>query len=159
MNRGLLLAIVAIIGFSLYQHSHASPESDPTKSWLQGQIDALKLKVQKIEALVTLMKDEKPVVSEPLRDYHLLPVKQISQVTQPEQAPYVDPKVITPGMEPTKEPVQSQPVAKGHYETQRYGFRGRYTRQVWVPEGQQTYQYNYSSGGCSSGSCGRGGIF
>lgn len=154
MNRGLLLVVAALIGMSMYKHSQASPEATP--SWVQQLRDEFNLKIKKIEALITLMKTDK-TVSEPLTEQHLeLPIKSISMVAVPAQA--------VPGMEPAKEPVPSKPVAQGHWETRSFGWRGRQTQHVWVPAGSQqvykpTYQYNYSSGGCSNGSCGRGGIF
>ncbi len=154
--RNFILAAIVIVVISRVAFSGPSsaPTSTPTVGWLDGQISALWLKIKKIEALVTLMqeKQDAKIVSEPLREHHF-PIQQVSQITVP--------GLDVPGMEPAKEPVPSQPVARGHYETQRFGFRGRYSRQVWVSDQpQQTYQYNYSSGGCSNGSCsGRGGIF
>lgn len=154
MERIALLVACAALWITLSNPTHAT--STPTVQQDHTLLHDLWLKVQKIEALVTLMQDDQkmlrdaiPVRSEPLTEQHLeLPLKSISMTT-------------VPGMEPAKEPVQSVPVARGHFETQYYGWRGRQSRQIWVSDStpRQSYQYNYSSGGCSGGGCGRGGIF
>lgn len=145
MNRGLLV-VALVVGFFMYQHSHASPAQPGHETWLQAQIDALKLKIQKVEALITLMKADKD--SEPLTEQHLVPLQNISQAA-----------ATQPGMEPAAQPTQSVPVVvaqapRGHWEYRGIGGR----RAVWVPDQHQAHQAQQNQGvfrgGCAGGRCG-----
>jgi len=159
------LVIIAVIGIAMvfYNQSHGTTHANSDITWLEAQIDALKLKVKKIEALVTLMKSESPdnaaspEESEPLRESHL--------TTSTHQVPIVNASQATVGMEPSKEPTVSNPVpvvhaSSGHVE--RRGIFGR--REVFVPDQPAAgYQQPPANRGnnrprlfrsCSGGRCG-----
>lgn len=161
---GVIVMILLAIFFRSAHSSPAAPADDNSSGVLRRMIDSLRLKVDKIEALVTLMKQERDqqLAGEPLREEHLAPL--IVPVTQTQ----VPGREKTPGMEPAQTPTKSTPVqtvtqapvsAAGHWE--RRGWRGQ--RSVWVPDGTQfqsqpvQYYQSYRGGSCSSGRC--GGIF
>ncbi len=166
IDRIALLVACAALWMAWPNQSHATNE--PT---IQPQISRLWIAVKKIEALVTLMQAEhrqenqnakfdgggipqsEVPMSIPLRDEHfdratfgdrktIVPIQNISQVSQPSPPPSV------PGMEPARQPTISTPIARppaavGHWESR--GFRGR--RSVWISE-----QAGYQSGGGELGS-------
>lgn len=142
-GRGIALLLAAALGLMMYCNSSES-SSHTDKTWFQEQIDGLRLKIQKVEALVTLMKSETPIqLEEPLREHHLVPIHNVSQVAQPApppDLPIVRTQVITPGMEPAKQPPFAATVYQapsGHYEYR--GIRGR--RSYWVSDQPQAQQY------------------
>lgn len=134
------LVIVGLLVFAVFVlTNNTKATTEPNLTWIQKKLEDFNLKIQKVEALITLMKSEKDQTVV-LYSEHL--VKQISQVQ-------------VPGMEPAKQPVFSTPIqapAKGHWEQR--GLFGR--NQVWVSE-QQSNQQNYSS--CGAGGCSPRGLF
>lgn len=175
-NRLVVLLLIGLIGFNLYQKHNVASPTVAVQHPSGGMLHDIWLKLKKIEALVTLMQEQKsdertiPVEKEqsvPLRERDLVTMSSVCMVQPigPQLKPDLSPLQVTApivemgmvqvprtpiGMEPAKDPPPSQPVqsSKQYFvPAGHYEYRGfRGRRAVWVNDGPQQAYQQDASG-------------